>query len=138
MSRTKITLLIGVLALTVAAASCGGNDSPSGPRSAALFRLRDTSHGETFRVEITAPETIREAEALLNSGRILFSVGRLRPGNGGFNSPWSWHLDPETILFEEVTIEACQTWPSAVENELNYWLYFGHVCLAARVVARER
>lgn len=28
--------------------------------------------------------------ALLLAG---FPIGRLVPGNGGFNAPWSWHLE---------------------------------------------
>jgi len=36
-------------------------------------------------------------------------------GNGGFNTPWNWHLDPDTVSFPEVAIELCDGCPRDVE-----------------------
>lgn len=65
-------------------------------------------------------------------------MGTPRRGDGGFNAPWVWHLDPATISFAEVTIEACQTRASAVEEDLDYWIEFGQVCVSGVVETRER
>ncbi|MEM1665102.1 MAG: hypothetical protein QXQ31_04010 [Zestosphaera sp.] len=43
-------------------------------------------------------------------------------GDGGFNKPWSWHLDPDTVEVADATIELCDGMPSFVESELEYWL----------------
>lgn len=41
--------------------------------------------------------------------------GPLRRGDGGFNAPWTWHLDPAETRFVEVAIEICDGRPSYVE-----------------------
>jgi hypothetical protein len=35
----------------------------------------------------------------------------------GVNTEWSWHIDPATFSFAEVTIEVCDGLPSHVEDE---------------------
>lgn len=70
---------------------------------------------ETFVVRVTDGGEIarfREAVAGRRSG---FPLGPLRRGNGGFNAPWSWHLDPATTRLVEVAIEVCDGTPSYVE-----------------------
>ena len=47
---------------------------------------------------------------------------QLYAGDGGFNSPWSWHLDPATIEVPDLAIEVCDGRPSMVEADLPYWL----------------
>ena len=51
------------------------------------------------------------------------SVGRRVEGNGGFNQPWSWSLDPSTVGFAEAAVEVCDGCPSHIEAELEYWLH---------------
>ena len=57
------------------------------------------------------------------------AIGTPRGGDGGFNARWPWHLDPATISFAETTIEAFQTAVSAIEDDLDYWIEFGQVCI---------
>jgi hypothetical protein len=127
-----------LLFLAGALLGCPGGSAPSEPRLPAVFRLRDDVHGETFRILLRDQATVRQAEQLLTSGRVMWTSGRLLAGDGGFNAPWNWHLDPQTVTFAEVTIEACQSWPSGVEGDVEYWIRFGQVCLSARVIERER
>jgi hypothetical protein len=71
---------------------------------------------ESFLARIADPAEIvrfREAMAGIRSG---FPLGLLRSGDGGFNSPWSWHLDPEETSLVEVAIEVCDGSPSYVET----------------------
>ena len=56
-------------------------------------------------------------------------------GQSDVNSPWSWHLDPATIGFPEITIEACQATPEYIEQTLDYWIGFGQVCISGFVLA---
>jgi hypothetical protein len=72
--------------------------------------------GEKFIVRASDPETIRLAEENRLGRNNRFPIGTLRAGNGGFNAPWSWHLDPETVRFVEVAIELCDGRPSYVET----------------------
>jgi hypothetical protein len=124
-----------VLLAVLLSSACG--DSPTEPTPAAVFRMRGP--GGVFRVGADNSEVIREGERLLATGEAVFAVGRPRAGDGGFNSPWHWHLDPGTLTFAVATIEACQTAPGGLEGPgLDYWIRFGQACVGGRVEARER
>lgn len=95
--------------------------------------------GDEFRVQVADPT---EASALLQrlaSGEIGVVSGELLPGDGGFNQPWSWHLDPLTVHVPDASIELCDGRPSMVEDDLSYWLgTVGRFCpWGARVVRRQ-
>lgn len=74
--------------------------------------------GETFVMRATDPETIRLARENLAGRNQRFPIGPLRSGNGGFNAPWSWHLDPGEVRMTEAAIEVCDGRPSYVETHL--------------------
>jgi hypothetical protein len=94
-----------------------GDDANRPPKSFTIDAV-----GERFTVRATDPETIQQ---LIDNheGKNNFHVtGTLVEGHGGFNSPWSWHLDPDSVRMAEVSIELCDGRPSFVEEELDYWL----------------
>ncbi|MFZ8791080.1 MAG: glutamine amidotransferase-related protein [Thermosphaera aggregans] len=72
-------------------------------------------------------------------GRGGVVTGELRAGDGGFNKPWSRHLDPGTARVADLTIELCDGMPSFAEAELDYWLnVVKRYCpWSGRVVAEE-
>jgi hypothetical protein len=74
----------------------------------------------------------------LNSAEFRWVVSTPLRGDGGFNAPRNWHLDPASIHFAEVTIEACQSTPQFLEDNLDYWIDFNQVCIWAMVDKRER
>ena len=78
--------------------------------------------GERFKVRVTDPQDAAALQQRLSAGQTGVVSGKLVAGNGGFNSPWSWHLDPATIEVPEVAIELCDGRPSFVEADLPYWL----------------
>lgn len=73
---------------------------------------------ETFVLRVTDPETIRLAMANMNGSNATFPIGPLRSGDGGFNAPWSWHLDPDEVRMTEAAIEVCDGRPSYVEDHV--------------------
>jgi hypothetical protein len=73
---------------------------------------------ETFVLRTSHPETIRLAHLALEGKSAAFPLGPLRPGDGGWNAPWSWHLDPEETRMVEAAIEVCDGTPSYVEAHL--------------------
>lgn len=85
--------------------------------------ILQTSNGDKFTVYATDPETIQLLTDNYYSLNNMFVSGRLVIGNGGFNSPWSWHLDPDDVTMAEFAIELCDGTPSEVENNLPYWLF---------------
>jgi len=110
----------------------------------AIFQVRactgslQAPQGEIFRVFLQDSTSIQMAAALLatDSTRIIF--GSLRAGDGGFNAPWSWHLDPASITFPDLTEEVYDGCPSFVQSNLSYWLSLGRFATPVEVVAQDR
>ena len=125
------------LALLACADASGDSNGPPPPPPTypADYGFQVAGHPESVLLAITSPTGLLQADSLVGTGTTRWGVGRPVQGDGGFNTGWSWHLDPATIAFAEITIEACQTWPSAVEQHLAYWLNFGSVCIAGTVTA---
>ncbi|HZI29004.1 MAG TPA: hypothetical protein VFD64_12625 [Gemmatimonadaceae bacterium] len=119
---------------TLILAGVGCSDS-SGPDDA-RFVFRDPLTQDVVTLEVNNSEGRAQAEDLLNSGEARWALGTLRRGDGGFNAPWTWHIDPATVTFAEVTIEACQTAMSAIDDDLDYWIDFGQVCIWGVVESR--
>jgi hypothetical protein len=80
------------------------------------FRFRLAAVAERFVLRTTDRETIARAEANLRGENRMFPAGPLRAGSGGFNAPWTWHLDPAETRFVEAAIEVCDGRPSYVEG----------------------
>jgi hypothetical protein len=85
--------------------------------------ILQTANGDNFTVYATDPQAIQLLTDNYYGLNNMFVVGRLVIGNGGFNSPWSWHLDPDDVTMAEFAIELCDGTPSEVEHNLPYWLF---------------
>ena len=121
-----------LLATILGCLSCDDSTEPEGAR----FTFRDPVTQDVVRLEITNAEGLAQAEDLLGAGEGRWALGTPKRGDGGFNGPWTWHIDPATVTFAEVTIEACQTAMSAVDDDLDYWIDFGQVCIWGVVEGR--
>jgi len=106
--RSRDVVLAGLLLC-----SCGG-ESPSRGYTDFLVAVGT----ETFVLRSTDPETIRLATENFAGKNHRFPLGPLRAGDGGFNAPWSSHLDPDQTRLVEVAIEVCDGTPSYVEAHL--------------------
>jgi hypothetical protein len=78
--------------------------------------------GQQFMLRATDTETIQQLIDNYNGRNNFHVTGTLVKGDGGFNSPWSWHLDPSSVRMAEVSIELCDGTPNFVEENLDYWL----------------
>jgi hypothetical protein len=121
-----------VLATILACLSCNDSTRPE----ETLFVFRDPLTQDVVHLQVTNAETRAQAENLLLTGEGRWALGTPRRGDGGFNAPWNWHIDPESVTFAEVTIEACQTAMSAIDDDLDYWINFGQVCIWGVVESR--
>ena len=124
-------------ALLIVALGVAGCSDASGPAEGARFTFRESLTSDLVRVQIANESAIAEAGQLMLSGAERWVLGRPVRGDGGFNTGYSWHLDPASISFAEITIEACQTAASAVADDLDYWIGFGQVCIWGVVHTRE-
>jgi hypothetical protein len=120
--RIAFALLLAGLGSSI---QCGSPDAPS--RAEAIFQVRAcrgsrrAPDGEVFRILLRDRDLIAQARALVGAGRRRIVSGTLASGNGGFNAPWSWHLNPDTVRFPEVAIELCDGCPSDVEASGGTW-----------------
>ena len=78
--------------------------------------------GERFTLQATDPETVQQLIDNYNGKNNFHITGTVVRGNGGFNSPYSWHLDPASVKMAEISIEVCDGTPSHLEKNLDYWL----------------
>ena len=113
------------LFLSLVLLACDNSDSREEDGALFLVRAcRDSAanpNGETFRVLIRDPEVAAEADRLIASGERRILSGRVVRGDGGFNEPWSWHIDPDSVGFADITIELCDGCPHYIEEDLTYW-----------------
>jgi len=123
-----------LLAALLTVVACG--DDPVAPPGTTLFVVEVS--GERFRVAVFGADRIAAFEQRLASGEEGVINGPLVPGDGGFNQPWSWHLDAESTAVADLAIELCDGRPSMVEEDLDYWFEsVGQYCpWGARVVER--
>lgn len=110
-------ILFGSLVLVLAACDSQSNE-PEPEQDIYVIQVVD----ESFRVKINDEDVAAAADSLLSTGAEMNIIGPLRPGDGGFNAPYSWHLDPDSISFVDLTIEVCDGKPSFVEEDLDYWM----------------
>ncbi len=122
--------VFGLTALALGLAGCTTTQP-----TAAEAEFRVDVLGESFVMRVRDPETIRLARENLQGRNNRFPSGPVRRGDGGFNAPWSWHLDPDEVRLTEAAIEVCDGLPSYVESHL---ADFPTYCpWAARIVAER-
>lgn len=102
------------LLMTTLLLSCG---APTGPGRAPVDFLVDVA-GERFVLRLADPAAIALALRNQRGETRAFPFGTVRHGDGGFNQPWSWHLDPADATFVEVAMEICDGRPSYLETHL--------------------
>lgn len=107
-----------VLLLTVAA--CGGDVASTRPIPGQEFVIEVA--GEQFRLRTTNLAAATALDERRRTGVLGVVSGRIVRGDGGFNAPWSWHLDPLSIEVPQASIELCDGRPSMVQSDLDYWV----------------
>ena len=102
-------------------ASCGGGANPSPKPSAGssastgvvvTFQVID----EEYRIALTDPADIAIARRLLRGDEApRIPNGIVVRGDPIVNAGYTWHIDPATLEFADVTTEVCDGLPSDVE-----------------------
>jgi len=109
-------IVIAVAALVVIAGAMIIATSVLAPRNpVATLQVVD----ETYKIELATPELVAHAEALL-AGESVAAIpnGVVVRDDPGPNAPWSWHIDPATLEFADMTVEVCDGLPSYVQDEI--------------------
>ena len=88
-------------------------------------------------MRVTDADAIELAMENLAGRNSKHPSGPIAPGDGGFNSPWSWHFVPDSVRMVDSSIELCDGSPSYVETHRADYLSSGYCPWGARVIAME-
>lgn len=103
---------LGLLSAAAIAALALVGCAPAG-NPVATFQVVD----QTYKIELATPELVAHAEALLAGEDVAaIPVGRIVRNDPSVNAPWSWHIDPATLEFADMTTEVCDGLPEYVED----------------------
>lgn len=109
----------GALALSLVGAcagSAGTTPTPSTAPQAVVVTMR-VADSEDFRVLLTDPADIAVAYDLMNGEReSAIPNAVVVRGDPSVNTGYSWHMDPDTFEWADMTIEVCDGLPSDVEG----------------------
>jgi hypothetical protein len=106
------------LLLLTMLAGLSGCHSASEPGTT-YFKLAGATDADTFVIALTDPAVIAEARAQANGHEPSKHVtGLVITEAVSYNAPWSFHLDPASISFAEMSIEVCDAATSYVEEHL--------------------
>jgi hypothetical protein len=120
-------LITGAL---IALTACGSGGTATGPISptpapeGTVVTIK-VAGAEEYKLLLTDPEDIAVARQLL-AGEEAPTIpnGRVVRGEPGINDGWSWHIDPASVEFVDMTMEVCDGRPSDVEQEIITSEYF--------------
>ena len=131
----RIYLILFSLLILLILPGCGGsNDGGANDEGAVVTFL--VADREQYKVQIIDPEDINMARNLLAGDEDpKIPNGIVIRDDPGVNEGYSWHIDPASFEFADMTTEVCDGLPSDVENEIITSEYY---CpWAAQVVAIE-
>jgi hypothetical protein len=116
--RTRLAATVVALCALIACGSDAGDTGGDGS-GGNLVATFEVAGAETYKVELATPELVEHARQLLAGGE----DGRIPNGvvvrdSPSVNEPWTWHIDPDTLEFADVTTEVCDGLPSDVEDDL--------------------
>ena len=85
----------------------------------AYFKIAGATEVDAFVIALNDPAVIAEARAQAGGQEPVKHVtGIVVPEVAPYNAPWSFHLDPASISFAEMSIEVCDAATSYVEAHL--------------------
>jgi len=112
------TALVAVLGACSPGASPSPSPSPSPSAGAGAVVVTIRVGDETYRILLTDPADIAVARDLA-AGKEAPRIpnGKVVRGNdGGVNTGYHWHIDPQDFEWADFTVEVCDGLPSHVEK----------------------
>lgn len=109
--RSAVSVVVAVVAVGLLAGCTSAHPALKHP--IATFQVAGE---ESYKIELITPALVKHAEQLLRGEHVAaIPLGRV-VRTQGINAPWSWHIDPTTLEFADVTIQVCDGLPSYVED----------------------
>jgi hypothetical protein len=105
-------LLCLLLLLILAACGASGNEESEG--AVVTFLVAGS---EQYKIEVTDPANLEIARRLLAANEDpKIPNGIVIRDDPSVNEGYSWHIDPDSLEFVDMTTEVCDGLPSDVEN----------------------
>ena len=106
----------------------------SSPEEQGVIVTFRVANAEQYKIRLTDPTDIEVARKLLDGKEgPRIPNGAVIRGSADVNIGYSWHIDPDTVEFADVTTEICDGLPSDVEKGL---ITSDHYCpWSAKVIA---
>lgn len=114
--RVSVGSVILLLCMSVALLSaCAPSPAPS-QGVVVTFRVADK---ENYKIRLTKPADVENARKLL-AGEEAPSIpnGVVVRSSPDVNTGYSWHIDPNSLEFADMTTEVCDGLPSDVEKQI--------------------
>ncbi len=109
-------LLLCLLCLLLILPACGNSGNEESKGAVVTFLVAGS---EQYKIEITDPANLEIARNLLAGNEDpKIPNGIVIHDDPGVNEGYSWHIDPDSLEFADVTTEVCDGLPSDVENEI--------------------
>ncbi len=86
----------------------------------AFFEFRSVDPVQRFIIKLTENSKIEHARGLLDGSitSLVSVMGTIIKTQADYNPDWSYHLDPESILFFEAAVEVCDANMQYIEENL--------------------
>ena len=109
------SLLLCIFVLLILPA-CGSSNNEESKGAVVTFLVAGS---EQYKIEITDPANLATARDLLAGNEDpKIPNGIVVRDDPGVNEGYSWHIDPASLEFADMTTEVCDGLPSDVENEI--------------------
>jgi hypothetical protein len=122
--------------LILGSAACVNPTPPPSPEETGAIVTFLVAEQEEYKIRLTDPVDIEFARQLLNDEAApSIPNGLVVRGESDVNVGYTWHIDPDSVNFVDVTTEVCDGLPSDVEQGIITSEYY---CpWAAEVIAIE-
>src|SRR3989338_4337198 len=89
----------------------------------AYFEITKTNTHEKFIVLLVNPDTIQHARRLLEGSTQERQniYGKIIKSRASYNPNWSYHLDPVSIHFADISIEQCSSTAADIEQRITQY-----------------
>src|SRR5512138_373773 len=110
-------LALWLLAMLIGCGSIAPSRQPA-PTPGVVVTVR-VADAEEYRLRLTDPNDIGIAQKLLaGESAPRIPNGRVVQGEPDVNVGYSWHIDPTSVEFADITTEVCDGRPSDVEKQV--------------------
>ena len=122
MFRIACSAIIG--AALIALTACSSATSPvvrttPAPQPEGTVVTLRVAEAEEYKLLLTDPDDIAVARQLLAGDEApRIPNGVVVRGTPGVNTGYSWHIDPASVEFVDMTMEVCDGKPSDVEQQI--------------------